>query len=179
MVWDCRGVFVKLQKKKGVVIVLSIVAVLGLGIVQIVGFDHYYEPTPIRIEIQAGDEKSFELNIRKSCTHEVGVEFRDTEGSGENIKRVFGESLSELNLPAKMEIVLVSSVSDVVWAEEDFGGRGLGFRYGPNPLKFIAGRVYLPVGRYRVSIRVTELGGDFSVLESYFFATHVPKTRCR
>ena len=66
----------------------------------------------------------------------------------------------------------------MVFERIDFQGSNLTFWYGPNPIKLIAGTAYLPPENYDVRIKVVDLYENFDELDTYFFASHTPKTRC-
>lgn len=145
---------------------------------KVFGFDHFFEPDTVQIFLEAGKEIDFNLEVTKSCTHEIGIGFISEQDDPGHIRMLFGEKISKLNLPARIDISIVNDKSETIFENKSFGGDNLGFRYGSTHIKFIAGKARLLPGTYRVKINVYELLKNLEGVNTYFFAAYNPKTRC-
>ena len=97
-------------------------------------------------------------------------------GGIKTIKEIFGPPLT-VNLPAEMNILVTTSDRAEVFEVNQFGGQGLGYRYGP-PIKIIAGTRRLTPGTYFVRIELTKVPESMSAFESRIFIDKPPKTNC-
>jgi hypothetical protein len=166
-------------------VIVSVLLLVGLvcGYIYLIfGFDHFFEPGDIKINFE--DDKKITLNFRvlKECTHVIGIGFvsKKTAYGHEghvHIKDFFG-GLLELNLPAEIDIKLLNTNNDIIFQRNNFGGSKIGFQYGPNPVEFIAGRVYLTPGHYNVELRIVRRHKNFQEFEAFFFAAIPPGTIC-
>lgn len=164
-----------------IVTILSIAlifALTGFLYLRFMGMGNLVDPEPVRIILEKGEDISFEMQVTQSCGYEVGVSFSSQKHSVNDIKQAFGDKLTQLNLPAHISIQITDDRNEVIFENLDFGGENLVFRYGPDPLKFIAGQHYLNAGKYRINLKTQALESDLSNLDNYFFIAQVPKTRC-
>lgn len=162
--------------------VFSLAVIVGIYQYFIYGFDHLFEPDAIRIEFEENKKMMLKIDVVKGCTHEIGIGFLSKENATNNnaainIANFFGPPL-ELNLPAEIYMEIFNSNDNIILKQDSFGGKKLHYRYGPNPIKFIAGTVYLEAGHYDVILKVIKLHKNFQSFEAFFFATHIPKTEC-
>lgn len=81
-------------------------------------------------------------------------------------------------MPALISIDFFDDSGKNFFSIEDFGGPVSGYRYGPNPLKVIVGKVYLEPGDYTAIIKIKNVEKDFSEFESNFFVSEDPKVTC-
>jgi hypothetical protein len=128
-----------------------------------------------RFSLELG-KKRLEIVVNKYCTYEIGISFLAKDG-GQLIKDTFGVA-TELKMPVLIDIVLENKDGQVVFSKIDFGGTGLGYRYGPNPVKFIAGKAYLEPGKNTVTIYVRHIDQDLSKFDTEIFVSGDPKLTC-
>jgi len=114
--------------------------------------------------------------VHQTCAYEIGLSFSPKIGGVDSIRKVFGGPM-EVNLPAEVSILVTHSEGTEVLALKHFGGRGLGFRYGP-PIRFVAGTRRLAPGTYSVRVELTELVENLSTFESHVFIDKPPKIIC-
>lgn len=139
---------------KSILTVVFILVGLAVGAYYLVfGFDRFFEPDVIEIKLQADKAIVFNLEVVKSCGHEVGIEFISEENEHGQFHMIFGDNLSKLNLPAKLSITILDANAETVFERKDFGGEKFGYRYGSTHIKFIAGTVRLLPG---TQLKVTE-----------------------
>nr|VFK19802.1 MAG: hypothetical protein BECKLFY1418C_GA0070996_106310 [Candidatus Kentron sp. LFY] len=99
--------------------------------------------------------------------------------SHEHIKNVFDSSFPYITLPADLDIKITNSNNQVNFKKVNFGGKNKdGLAYGPNPIRFIAGRPQLTPGKYVVDIKTNEIREDIAQLDIYFFASIPQKIKC-
>lgn len=118
----------------------------------------------------------FTVGIKKRCSYEYGISFYSPSGPDE-IKKVFGNP-TNLSFPAELLVNIESVNGERLVASETLGGKGHGYRYGPNPVKFILGVVPLSVGEYSVTIERILFDKRISSFEARFFMADIPKTKC-
>ncbi len=127
--------------------------------------------------------KRLEIDVdQQDCGYAVGISFTSkAEGKdgGQAIRKFFGTPTRGINMPATVDISLLDEHGKRVFSRVDFGGVGLSWYYGANPLKFIANRGSLDPGKYIAMINIKDIDGDFSGFESAFFILGDPKTTCR
>jgi len=164
---------------KSILTVVFILIGLAVGTYYLIfGFDRFFEPDVVEINLQTDKEIVFNLEVVKSCGHEVGIEFISENNEPGKFRTTFGDNLAKLNLPAKLSITILDANAETVFERKDFGGKKFGYRYDSTHIKFIAGRVRLLPGTYSVKINVDEIDQKLEGVKSNFFATHTPKTRC-
>lgn len=134
------------------------------------------EPEHSKAFLFEGGRHKIEITVTKDCTYEVGISFSSKDG--QSIKQVFGNA-REINLAALIDISLSNEAGVVEFTRTEFGGHISEFRYGPNPLKMIAGKVYLDEGKYLVELNIKEVDNNFSGLISSVFVAADPKVTCR
>jgi len=133
-------------------------------------------PTHSKKFIFKPGQQSLEVNIKKHCTYEIGVIFL-SQGNDQTVRDFFGHA-RQIHLPALINMYLFDDSGKNLFSTVDFGGSVSGYRYGPNPLKLIAGKVYLEPGKYTAVIDIKNIEEDFSGFESSFFVSGVPKVTC-
>lgn len=143
------------------------------------GAEGYSNSKSLGIEFVQHRKISFEIQVESECVHELGVSFYVRAGEPNQINNTFGDKVLDLNLPAIMDVRMFDESRELIFERNDFGGKGLGFRYGPNPIKFIIGSAYLFSGKYKVTIHVKSLQKNLSMFNSTFFAAHPPKMKCK
>jgi hypothetical protein len=141
-------------------------------------FDYIFEPAPVDIKLEKGNVVEFDFDVSLSCMYLIGIRFIDEQGGHENIKNVFGGWQSLKKLQARIDIQIQNSSNEQVFAKKGFGGNVSLVQYGPNPISFIAGNLYLIPGRYSVKIVVNEIGKEYAIFKSEFFVGLIPKTKC-
>ena len=114
--------------------------------------------------------------VRQTCTYEIGISYMPKVGGIKTIKEIIGPPLA-VNLPAQMNILVTNSDGAKFFEENQFGGQGLGFRYGP-PIKIIAGKRRLTPGTYFVRIDQTKVPESMSAFEARIFIDKPPKISC-
>lgn len=138
--------------------------------------DRKYRETPVQFTL--GSEQLIDFKVTQACSHEIGLGFRSLDGDQARIDSVFGSGFKNVNLPARYRLTLHNLDGERIFHQRVIGGSGLPMRYGPDPIKFIAGTVFLPEGHYTLSLHVDELYSRFEGLGAFVFAQHIPKTRC-
>lgn len=121
-------------------------------------------------------QKRLEIDVNQYCTYEIGISFASKRGD-QSIKEFFGHA-RKINMPAMVDVSLLNDSGKSSFSIVDFGGTMRSYRYGPNPLKLIAGKVHLAPGKYTAVIDIKDIEKDFSDLESSFFVSGDPKVKC-
>ncbi len=121
-------------------------------------------------------QQSLEIGVKKLCNYEIGIMFL-SQGNDQAVKDFFGHA-RQIHLPALIDVSLFDNSGKSFFATVDFGGPVSGYRYGPNPLKLIVGKVYLVPGKYTAVIDIKDIEKDFSGFESSFFVSGDPKLKC-
>jgi len=164
--------------KIAIVVIATLFATILFFYYWLFGFDFLFEPRNIEITLQKGKVIHEKLSIIQACGHEIGIEFHTKDGEETKIKDIFGKSTFQIHLPAHIRITVLNSKGEVVFENKDFKNRNLGFRYGPDPIKLIAGRAYLYPGEYNIYIHVIDIYKNLDHFDAFFFAAHNPKARC-
>lgn len=165
---------VKSQRFLGVVAVFVIAVSFGVTYVSALVYGiHHHVP----IDLKKGVEQLVEVSISKECVYEIGVGFKSRKEDLSEVKSVFGK-LTNLNLPAKFDLELIEKESKLVLQQVSFGGKGLIFRYGPFPVKFIAFNTKLKNGEYFLRVNTTELESSMEVFDAFLFVDVPPKINC-
>lgn len=134
------------------------------------GCGKYYEK---HLSIDSGGGP---VEVDFACSYEIGFLFYD-DNDGLDVINVFGSSMDP-RLPLVVNIFIYDSKGSLLFEKIEFGGQRLGYRYGPNPIKFVAGSLYLEAGTYTVKFNVEEAYFDLSDFESSFFISKIPNSKC-
>lgn len=177
----------KICLKHGAILVTLLLLCIVSGCPQFdyidIGLDRYWEPDDMAIDFESDKEIDLSLEVKVACTHEVGIGFASNDlGSDmvrdEKIRGFFGTISSGLNLPAEIDIKIINKNNQVIYENAHFGGPGLHWSYGPNPIRFLSEWIFLKQGTYHIKIIVKKRDKDFSEFSSFFFASHRPKIFC-
>ncbi len=123
-------------------------------------------------------QKRLEIEVDHPCAYRVGISFTSKAKDGDQAIRKFFGAPGNINMPATVDISLLDEHGKRVFSRVDFGGVVSRYGYGPNPLRLIAGKVYLEPGKYTAMINIKDIDGEFSGFESAFFVSGPPKGTC-
>lgn len=161
------------------IVVIALLGLIGLisstpfliNAVYIISVPNYSTP----FEFREG-RHILEIDVSPKCPYEIGVLFSSDEGH-QPVKNFFGNA-RKIYLPALIDISLFSSSQQKIFSVKDFGGTTSWYRYGPNPLRLIAGESYFQQEKYTVVIDVKRIEKDFSKFKAEFFVLAEPKGTC-
>jgi hypothetical protein len=165
------------KKITGYIFILLILIISALYF-YIFELDYLFEPTPIDINLEENAEIEFDFNVQLSCVYLVGIRFVDKKGSHEKIKKVFIDKNNELGFQGSIDIQIISSNNKIIFEKKNLGGGELKIQYGPNPIGFIAGHLYMVPGTYSVIININDFNMEYEYFTAKFFVEMNRKVRC-
>jgi hypothetical protein len=142
-------------------------------------FDYLFEPTPIDIKLEEGAEVKFDFDVQLSCVYLVGIRFVDKNGGHEKIKKIFIDKNNELGIQGSIDIKILSSNNEIVFERNNLGEGELKIQYGPNPIGFIAGHLYMAPGTYSVIININHFNKKYEYFNAKFFVEMNRKIKCQ
>lgn len=154
------------------------ILIIGLSYFYLFIYDYLFEPDPIEIELAEGSLLSFKLNIELDCVYTIGIRFTDKKQTTDNIRHIFGDKLTKIQLDALLNIKITNSKGVDKLVINDFGSKQANIQYGPNPIGFVVDYLYLEQGRYSVTIKTNHISEKYSDFDSSFFVEMNRKVKC-
>ena len=145
-------------------------------------YNRQHETGEIGIEFKEGGTIDLEFDLKIDCLYYIGIGFSSKYPTSNKVRhrhvKEFFQGLLNLDLPAEIDIKILNDNQDVLLDIKSFGGKEIGYIYGPDPVKFIAKTLHLKSGIYYAQIKPKNLNKNFKDFEAFFFVTGVPKTGC-